>query len=610
MWKRTLFLPVAVAVVLMACDGGSTIELSIDLRTDYVAGIEFAGVRLTVDGDQTEETLTGSASFVEGRRLFDLDGLEPAARRGLRVELLSATGRIVTSREIAVRHEEDMAVTVVITRDCSAVVCEADQSCLAGRCVDLGCADGSGELCDEPDCTSGSDCPAMATCSQASCQEGLCLYEVVECDEGLYCAPENGCVPIPIEEEEEDMGPPMTDMGVPADMSSPVDMGPTLLPFPDCPFVREGTFEAPSAAPPAYLGAILDRSFGTRIIRATDRNDQLVVGLPGEQRWGDPTRHPGHTRHAWNADESLLFVESGRSGFVLRADLRPSIASVFDTNTSDSVWHPRQATTRIVARDDTLLAWDVRTGESSTIAVFPDYRNLAIGSGRGRMDDAGETIVLDGLDNVGVPVVFAFDLRARVKLPDIKAEPPSGYRWSTISPSGEYVVVVWETIVQVFDRMGRAVGEPWTRERPQGFDMLLDGTGRDLAIGLTTSDFPDGGAGFLMRRALEGGSAELVSTERIAAPNGTVSARATALRDWVFISLPDDSDSDYRGEVIAVGYRAGDVRRLAHTHDDMLRAIGGTGASPTRDGRRIAFTSDWDGRTGVFVIDTDPVCEL
>lgn len=594
----------------MACDGGSKVELSVDLRTDYVAGIEFAGVRLTVDGDRSEETLTGSASFIEGRRLFDLDGLEPSARRGLRVELLSATGRIVTSREIAVRHEEDMAVTVVVTRDCSAVVCEADQSCLAGRCVDLGCTDGTGELCEEPDCTTGSDCTAMADCSQASCQEGLCLYEVIECDEGLYCAPESGCVPIPVEEG--DMGPPPVDMAVdmasPVDMSSPVDMGPTLLPFRDCPFVREGTFGVSSDPPPAYLDSIIDRVFGTRIVRATDRTDESVAGLAGV--WGDPTRHPGHTRHAWNADESAVYVESGRTGFVLRADLRPAVATPFDTDRSDSVWHPRLDTTRLVARDDTLLAWELRTGSSSTVAVFPGYRDLAIGSGRGRMSDDGETIVLDGIDSVGTPVVFAFDLRARVKLSDIKAEPPTDYRWSTISPSGEYVVVVWDSRVQVYDRMARSVGEPWTMTRPQGFDLMVDGSGREVAIGLTTGDFPDGGAGFLMRRALEGGSAELVSTERIAAPDGTVSARATDLREWVFVSLPRNTDSPYRGEAIAVNHDSGDVRRLAHTRDEDLRELGGTLASPTRDGRRIAFTSDWDGRTAVFVIDTDPVCEL
>lgn len=590
---------------MLACGGDSTLELSVDLRTDYVAGIEFAGARLIIDGDRTEEALTGSDSFVEGRRLFDLDGLDRAERRTLRVELLTATGRVVTSRDITVRHQEDMAVTVVITRDCSAVVCDSDQSCLAGRCVDQGCTDGTGELCEEPDCTTGSDCPMLAACSQATCQEGLCLYDVVECDEGLYCAPESGCVPIPVEEE--DMGVSV-DMGAPVDMSVPTDMGPTIRPFPDCPFVREGTFEVPSDAPPNYLDSVLDRVFETKIIRATDRSEEPIAVPPGEHRWSDPNRHPGHTRHAWNADESAIYVESGRDGVILDPQLRPFVVTPFDTEATDSVWHPRERSVRLVAADDRLLGWDIRTATPTTIAEFPGYRNLAIGSGRGRMSDDGETIVLDGLDVAGTPVAFVFDLRTRTKLGEIKVDTPSGYRWSTISPSGEYLVIVWDSVVVIHDREGRVVGEPWTSGRLRDFDLMLD-RGTDIAIGFTTGDFPEVGDGLLARRPLEG-TPDLISTQFFGAPHGTVSARATALPEWVFVSFRTATDSPYRGEVIAVHTRSGDVRRLAHTHDENVGDVGGTRASPTRDGRQIAFTSDWDGRTAVFVIDTEPVCEL
>lgn len=80
---------------LSGCDDDGDLELSIDLRTDFVAGAEFSGLRLELVGEGLTETdVAEPVSYVEGRRVFDLEGLAANDRRTIALELLDPTSAV------------------------------------------------------------------------------------------------------------------------------------------------------------------------------------------------------------------------------------------------------------------------------------------------------------------------------------------------------------------------------------------------------------------------------------------------------------------------------------------------------------------------------------
>ena len=617
MTLRLLCSSLFVLGLLASCEGDPDLALSVDLRTDYVAGVEFVGARLTIDGTVADETLSGAESYVDGRRLFEVEGLGSSARRGLTVSLLNGAGGVLASRDVVIRHEEDTAVTVVMTRDCSAVVCGEGESCLAGNCVDQGCTDGVGELCEEPECAADAECPAMAACSVPACRDGLCLYDALECDPGLYCAAETGCEPVPVTVADmgvatdagpRDAGAP--DLGAPdlgpPDLGAP-DLGPTgPLAFEACAFVTgSATQSIPAIDAPAYARSVEDPVFRTTVWRASDQGPNPIAGFLGSN-WSDLSTHAGSTRPVWNADGTALYVESGNTGIVLRAaDYLPLQLSPFVTAQSDEVWHPPEPDLRLAVRDDTLFQWSVGTGSATDIAAFPGYRSLTFGAGMGRASDDGRALVLTGENERGDFVAFVYDLAGRIKGPDIVLSTDA--RWATISPSGSYVVVRSTVSTDIYDRVGAPVGERWAFGEPTAFDLVQE-SGRDYAIGLarTTTSTEDG---VLLRRSLADGAIEVLTSAPITIGGGQVSAQNVRLPGWVFVGVSAGASTPYRGELVAVRTDgSGRIVRLAHTHGMTEEPFDGPQVSPSPDGRQIAFVSDWARDQAVYVVDTARPC--
>lgn len=194
----------AALLTALGCDDDGALELSVDLRTDFVAGAEFSGLRLELVGEGVTETdVAEPVSYVAGRRFFDLDGLAANERRTIALSLLSPTSEVVARREVIVDQSGDLAVTVVMTRDCASVSCpnepgDSATSCLGGRCVDPRCVEGDEEVCLDPLCESDAECMPMNACAAPVCNLGICLYEGLDaCEEGTYCDPSRGCVAIP-----------------------------------------------------------------------------------------------------------------------------------------------------------------------------------------------------------------------------------------------------------------------------------------------------------------------------------------------------------------------------------------------------------------------------
>lgn len=193
------------SLIAAGCGGGGGHELSVELRTDLVPGVEFASVRTTLAGeDDTSRGVARGQDFVRGVRVAEYDGLASGVH-SVRVALLDGGGDEVAARVVRVRIEADFGLVVLVTRDCRGVACplpDGDptlEACLGGRCVHPDCLDGDPTACGEPECETSGGCPPVADCAIARCEEGACLAigDDAQCEDGQWCNPEDGCTALP-----------------------------------------------------------------------------------------------------------------------------------------------------------------------------------------------------------------------------------------------------------------------------------------------------------------------------------------------------------------------------------------------------------------------------
>lgn len=224
---RRLFLLLALSFLVASCSEEEA-ELSVDLKTDFLAGVEFTEIRAEVrDATDVEERVLGSVltraqrgvDFIRGRRVAQFAGATSGARRVF-VTLIDPGGRGFITRTTLLETSGSYALTVVITRDCRDVVCPASgdppthTTCSGGRCVDPRCRPGSvDETCGVPECSGDTQCLPRVACAEGVCASGSCLFRgrVDGCASGEVCDPEDGCVPLPPEDAgpEGDAGPPI-----------------------------------------------------------------------------------------------------------------------------------------------------------------------------------------------------------------------------------------------------------------------------------------------------------------------------------------------------------------------------------------------------------------
>jgi hypothetical protein len=194
-------------LLLVATGCGDGPAVLVDLRTDYVPGIEFDSVEvgLTPAGAATEMSITSGAAmgddFLVGRRVAEYPGELPHGPALLRVRLLSPERALVAERRVRLDIQGALGVTVAITRNCSGVTCpqagdapEATE-CLGGGCVRPECSSLNPGACGSPQCESDGECSPAASCALGRCIEGFCFFAEIpgSCAAGEYCHPERGC---------------------------------------------------------------------------------------------------------------------------------------------------------------------------------------------------------------------------------------------------------------------------------------------------------------------------------------------------------------------------------------------------------------------------------
>ena len=210
-------------VLLTACTSGSGPTIAVDVRSDWVPGVEVGSVSVRLDeGPPSRTPLWEDTDLVEGIRAATFELARPGTYV-IHVALHDPPGDVVGERSAVVQAADSaLGITVVITRSCAGVACPQDETCSSGQCVAPECTSLSPDACS-PRCSTDEDCPTPgAACARRVCSAGECFAvpRNGECGEAQYCQPERGCLPRagpPLDAGVQDAGPEQNDAAMDAE---------------------------------------------------------------------------------------------------------------------------------------------------------------------------------------------------------------------------------------------------------------------------------------------------------------------------------------------------------------------------------------------------------
>ena len=190
-----------VALLLSACPAAQ-LGLVVELRTDFVPGVEFVAVRTTAYAShpsagadpvrEAREPALRGQDFLGGGRVAELD--VEKGRLYVEVELMAADGTVIAQRIASVETTTTRALILVVSRSCRGVACADGEACVSGLCVP--CEDGA---CNDG-CSSDSQCDTpLSDCAEARCIEGSCYVATLSgaCATDQWCNPDIGCMALP-----------------------------------------------------------------------------------------------------------------------------------------------------------------------------------------------------------------------------------------------------------------------------------------------------------------------------------------------------------------------------------------------------------------------------
>ena len=365
-------------------------------------------------------------------------------------------------------------------------------------------------------------------------------------------------------------------------------------------------WKAPSISRPGYLKTIMDPIFGTKVTRVTDPG-RTVPNIG--QTWESVARHHYSKDQAWNADQTLLMLDRGTSG-ILFLDGETYEPLFIGNSPGRRRWHPTEPDLQIYVRTNKIGIWNVTTDEKNVLIELKGYSDFTIGEGEGNLSDDGRMIAVAGLNPDGKRITFAYDLEARKKYPDIPTS--NGYDFVTISPLGNYIVVHGDDLgsvdgndqTQVYNLNGSKVGTLWSEyHRPGHYDLTMDENGDQVAVGVSKAS-PDKGR--VISRRLRDGKVTVLT------PGGWAShtsARNLRRPGWVYVTFkrPNSPWLPYYDEIVAVKLDGSmEVQRLVHTHAAPNGYLTEAHGSPSLDGTKVIFASNWDnpdGSIAAYVVD-------
>jgi hypothetical protein len=367
------------------------------------------------------------------------------------------------------------------------------------------------------------------------------------------------------------------------------------------------TVVTPSMPYPGYLQAVTDPAFGMSFTRVTDPGQTMLPGISCKPTY---CTHRYSSSQAWNADQSLLLIANGCSGFCFLDG--STYVPLFHRNVpNECEWHPVDPALMICVSGNEIYTWNPRLDIRVKAYAFTEYKGLQFGPYKGNPSKDGTRLVVRATNSQGELVAFAYDISAQRKYPDIKLANLSGRNgYCTISSSGRYVFCAntafdgTET-AYVFTTEGVQL-QHWTEHhRPGHGDITTDTDGSDVYVGISKAS-PD--KFHIIKRRLDDGAVTDL------APYGHgqhASIRNINRPGWVFVTYSGvysdvanypDSTPFYQ-EVIALRIDgSGELRRVIQTRNIKYDYWNESHASPSPDGSQIIWSSNW-GHSGGPVAD-------
>ena len=371
---------------------------------------------------------------------------------------------------------------------------------------------------------------------------------------------------------------------------------------------------------PGYLQPVREPDFGTTIVRVSGDPGAAVPNVGGT--WGNLSGNAYAKEPAWNADMSLLVLRvmsGGTPGWLyLDGNTYQPVFRRTSIPGTQELWHPTMPDVMVFSdANGSVGYWNVRTQAISyRYQTSGVYTGATLGAGEGNVSADGRwVVVLAKRASDGHQVAYAVDLESGAKGGDIDmpAFGVSDADWASISELGGYIV-----IHGVVDGVGQRV-KAWSRTtlqqtgywptHPMGhFDLGVTPAGREAAFG--------GDAGTLnptQMVTLDLGSGGFTSVSRATTWDWHASTRNTKRPGWGVVGTNNSTAFALSGEIWAVKMDGSQqVERYAHHRSVITDYETAPFASPSWDGKRIIFRSNWgdgSGRpVGAYVIDTRSIC--
>jgi PKD repeat protein len=364
-------------------------------------------------------------------------------------------------------------------------------------------------------------------------------------------------------------------------------------------------------AKPAYLQFGIEPDFGTKITRVSGDQGTAIPSAGGT--WGDLVFHNYPKDPVWSADQALIVLKHANNGqgnmlFLDGTTYRVLFGS-FGPGSVEERWHPTIPDVMVyVTSSGQVGYWNPRTN-SKTLKLNPTgYSGGCMGPSEGNVSYDGRWVVVKATRNSdGRSVAYAVDIDLGVKYPDLDlgANGVGGLDWVSISASGKYVVAYGNIgginqATKVWDKNGNLVR--FLGDHTYGhYDLGLDTAGNDIMFG--ACDFP---ARFAMRR-LDTGTLTFLSGNTTS--DWHASTRNYRRPGWGYAVSNNSGGYVYDKTILAIKLDgSGAIERYAHHRTNQVDYWSTSMPTPSPDGKRIMFASNWDASSGrpvqAYVLDT------
>ena len=368
---------------------------------------------------------------------------------------------------------------------------------------------------------------------------------------------------------------------------------------------------------PAYLTPYTDPTFGVKITRISDDPGTNIAGF--SQLWGDDVHHQYHKFPVWNADESLMFIETNSGSFasgqniLLFLDGQTYVPKYVRTRPSGWVegrWDRLVPNRMVYVTGNSIFYYDVSTGTSTLLRSFSGtYTNMYIGALKGEQSWDNDIFPIKAKKvSDGHNVFFAYTISTNSisTVVDANVTYPSKTMelgQVSVSPNKNYLMVYFDdetAVVRTVDNNSTVNTWPET-QMPAHHTLCVDRTGDGLekAWGANSGD--------ILKRTLATGAISFIQTLSYGYHTCATNYQRGA---WIANDYVDDSGEPYYGEQVIIAHDGSSVGRICHnqrgTSIDYENEPHGS-LSPT--GKRLIFASTWRGSgspsrpVGIYVAD-------